>query len=84
MLVGWGSKNTYVGPFPLNLSQVFDLFTKQRIFLKIIGEQKPPHFPTHQLIMSMLLASINDKSTMQNNPGFKFAHTVKILDYQLC
>ena len=29
------SKYIYVGPFPLKLSQVLDLFTKQRIFLLI-------------------------------------------------
>ena len=40
-LVGGDSKYIYVGPFSLKLSQVLDLFTKQRIFCKFIREDKP-------------------------------------------
>ena len=55
VFVGGCSEYIYVDTFPLKLSQVLGLFTKQRIFLKIIGEQKPLHFSMHQLTMPMLL-----------------------------
>ena len=55
VFVGGSSEYIYADTFPLKLSKILGLFTRQRIFLKIIGEQKPLHFPTHQLIMPMLL-----------------------------
>ena len=46
---GGGSKYVDVGPFSLKLFKVLDLFTSQRVFLKIIGEGGP-YTPSPELI----------------------------------